>query len=49
MMSIPDAPWIRGAERYGTSYTSSWYGFDAVEEDDDEDFVVNPEDETFYV
>ena len=45
MVQIPDAPWIREAERYGTA--SRWWGFDAIEDDDDEDedFVVNPEDE----
>lgn len=35
MMLIPDAPWIRDAEKYGTSYTSRWWGFDAIDEDDD--------------
>lgn len=24
MYQIPDAPWIAGAERYGTAYTAAW-------------------------
>ena len=31
MMQVPDAPWIRNAERYGTAYRDAWvwgYGDD---------------------
>ena len=40
MREIPDAPWIRNAERYGTAYRDAWvWGYsddDDIEEIDDE-------------
>ena len=37
MVSVPDAPYIRDAERYGTDYMYSYvYGIDIDELDDDE-------------
>lgn len=42
MYQIPDAPWITGAERYGTAYTAAWrYGGDPS----DYDFPDRWEDE----
>ena len=35
MYSIPDAPWIRDAERYGTDYTE--LDFDSADEEDEDD------------
>lgn len=35
MYSIPYAPYIRNAERYGTDYTAEWWQMS--EEDDDDD------------
>ena len=34
MYQIPDAPWITGAERYGTAYTAAWRYGGSVEDYD---------------
>ena len=36
-MKIPDAPWIREAERRGTDYMYEWIWGEAVESDEDSD------------
>lgn len=47
MMQVPDAPWIRNAERYGTAYRDAWvwgygddddYDYYSEEIDDSEDY-----------
>lgn len=34
---IPDAPYIREAERRGTDYMGEWYGFTEGSDDDEEE------------
>lgn len=44
MFQIPDAPYIRAAERYGTDYVAEWYGFEETLEDDDEEEIDEEEE-----
>ena len=37
MVQIPDAPWIRAAERYGTDYVDSWYGFTSYDDESEDE------------
>lgn len=46
MREIPDAPWIRNAERYGTAYRDAWvWGYS---DDDDYGDYENDDIEEIY-
>ena len=45
MFEVPDAPWVRMAETYGTDYMYSYLGYDT--EDEDYDDYVEDESEDY--